>query len=102
VLSRGDLVIAAARNHDQVKDLEADNCKTIQLDVTDEFEVIQARVKEAVNIWGRVDVLVNNAGIGSAGISEETGYAFTGGCNLRNVQLSIYTQCPGIPEGVPS
>lgn len=72
-LSRGDRVIATARNYDQVKDLESPDCKTLQLDVTAGFDAIQAKAREAIDIWGHVDVVVNNAGIGSAGISEETG-----------------------------
>ena len=72
-VSRGDRVIATARSLDSIKYLESPNCKTLQLDVTDGFDAIQAKVQEAINVWGHVDVVVNNAGIGSPGITEEAG-----------------------------
>lgn len=58
---------------DPIKHLESEKCKTLQLDVTDGFDAIQAKVQEAMNVWGKVDVVVNNAGIGSPGITEEAG-----------------------------
>ena len=61
-LARGDRVIAAARHHEKIKDLESEACQTLQLDVTDGFEIIQAKAQQAMDVWGRVDVLVNNAG----------------------------------------
>ena len=45
----------------------------MQLDVTADFKTIQAKAHEAISLWGRVDVLVNNAGAGMLGISEEIG-----------------------------
>ena len=74
VLSRGDRVIASARSLDKIKHLESENCKTLQLDVTDSEEIIKQKGKQAVDIWGRVDVVVNNAGVGAPGIAEEVGY----------------------------
>jgi NADP-dependent 3-hydroxy acid dehydrogenase YdfG len=41
----------------------SDNLRLLQLDVTDSQEAIQARIDEAVKFWGRIDVLVNNAGM---------------------------------------
>lgn len=73
ILSRGDCVIATARSVEKIKHLESPTCKTFQLDVTASFDAIQAVAKEAIDVWGRVDVLVNNAGIGTAGIAEEIG-----------------------------
>ena len=75
VLARGDRVIAAARSPDRLKSLESESCKTMQLDVTDSEESLKAKATEAVGLWGRVDVLVNNGGVGGAGISEEAGCA---------------------------
>ena len=73
VLARGDLVIASARSLDKIKHLESDTCKTLQLDVTDSEEAIKAKAVEALAVWGRIDVVVNNAGVGAPGIAEEVG-----------------------------
>ena len=73
VTARGDRVIATARNVDKIKHLESANCRTLQLDVTDTFDKIQEVAREAMGIWGRVDVVVNNAGFGAPGIAEEAG-----------------------------
>ncbi|KIP07376.1 hypothetical protein PHLGIDRAFT_118145 [Phlebiopsis gigantea 11061_1 CR5-6] len=74
-LARGDRVIATARSVEKIKHLEGPTCKTLQLDVTHDFDRIQAVAKEAVASWGRVDVLVNNAGVGAPGLTEEAGAA---------------------------
>lgn len=54
---RGYEVIATARNEADLDDLDA--AQKLSLDVTSE-----ASVEEAVNRAGRIDVLVNNAGLG--------------------------------------
>ncbi|KAL5480950.1 hypothetical protein ACEPAI_9891 [Sanghuangporus weigelae] len=77
-LARGDYVIATVRNIDGVCDL-TDNLETksrihvLKLDVTAPSSEIRAAAEEAVSKWGRVDVLVNNAGAGFLGITEEVG-----------------------------
>ncbi|KAF8580265.1 NAD(P)-binding protein [Ramaria rubella] len=74
-LSRGDRVIGTARCHDKVMDLESafpETFHSLQLDVTDTFETISAKAKQAVAIWGYVDVLVNNAGYSIIGTIEES------------------------------
>lgn len=73
MLSRGDRVIATARKLDSIRSLESEKCKIMQFDVTESEESLKAKAKEAVGIWGRVDVLVNNGGVGGAGLSEEAG-----------------------------
>lgn len=74
VLQKGDKVAVTARNINDVKDL-ADKypatAKAITLDVTKPAEVTSA-VKEAVENFGTIDVLVNNAGIGYFGAIEES------------------------------
>ncbi|KAF8510258.1 hypothetical protein JB92DRAFT_3083634 [Gautieria morchelliformis] len=76
VLSRGDNVIATAHSMETLEVLQAshpDQCSVLQLDVTDTFDSLSAKAKAAVAVWGRVDVLVNNAGHGLMGTVEEAG-----------------------------
>jgi NAD(P)-dependent dehydrogenase (short-subunit alcohol dehydrogenase family) len=71
-LRRGDNVVATARNVESIRSLGAGaNFLALPLDVTraDEIEVTITRVIET---FGRIDVLVNNAGFGSVGAVEET------------------------------
>jgi NAD(P)-dependent dehydrogenase (short-subunit alcohol dehydrogenase family) len=72
-LAAGDRVMATARNPHQLKDLVvagSGRLRTASLDVTDEQQVTSA-VRQTVAEFGRVDVVVNNAGHGSVGAVEE-------------------------------
>lgn len=72
--SLGNKVVVAARNTDDVKDIisaHPDNTLAVKLDVT-KLEQITAAVKHAVDKFGTIDVLVNNAGIGYFGAIEES------------------------------
>jgi NAD(P)-dependent dehydrogenase (short-subunit alcohol dehydrogenase family) len=72
-LERGDKVAATARNTDSLKDLVAEHGEAIlplSLDVTDKAAVTAA-VKRAHDHFGRLDVVVNNAGYGLFGAVEE-------------------------------
>ena len=73
VLERGWRVVATARRPEQLDDLLAghgERALKIRLDVTDHAEVV-ASVKEAEARFGRIDVLVNNAGYGYLAAVEE-------------------------------
>ncbi|KAJ8082730.1 hypothetical protein PM082_008586 [Marasmius tenuissimus] len=75
VLARGDLVIATARDLEKLKSLhtgnEHENLRLVQLDITAGSDAIKRIVDDAVTIWGRIDVLVNNAGNGHLSFIEE-------------------------------
>jgi NAD(P)-dependent dehydrogenase (short-subunit alcohol dehydrogenase family) len=73
-LSHGDRVVATARRRERLEDLvrEApERVHALALDVTDPEEVRRA-VEEVLERFGRVDMLVNNAGHGQVGAVEET------------------------------
>jgi NAD(P)-dependent dehydrogenase (short-subunit alcohol dehydrogenase family) len=71
-LARGDSVVATARNPQSVTDAlgEHPNLLALRLDVTQEAAAVLA-ARAAVDRFGRIDVLVNNAGYGLLGAVEE-------------------------------
>lgn len=73
-LDAGDVVVGTARRPGALDDLVAtapDRAAALALDVTDQA-MIAPVVAETVERFGRIDVLVNNAGRGHIGAVEET------------------------------
>ncbi|HEY0589244.1 MAG TPA: oxidoreductase [Pseudoduganella sp.] len=72
-LARGDFVVAAARNPQAIVDALGVHPKLlpVPLDVTKEAAAVVA-AQAAIERFGRIDVLVNNAGYGILGAVEET------------------------------
>jgi NAD(P)-dependent dehydrogenase (short-subunit alcohol dehydrogenase family) len=71
-LERGDSLVATARRTDELADLgDPERVHAVRLDVTDAADR-EAAVAAALERFGRVDVLVNNAGRTQVGAIEET------------------------------
>ncbi len=73
VLARGWRAVVTARKPEQLNDLlegHEENALALKLDVTDRTQVTDA-VKQAEEKFGRIDVLVNNAGYGYLAAIEE-------------------------------
>src|SRR5260370_12187564 len=77
VLKAGDRVVAAARNPEQLVELESGygkNIHTVPLDVTNEAQAKNA-FETAISGFGGLDVLVNNTGYGYVCPVEDTSLA---------------------------
>ena len=88
VLAHGAKVAATARNPSQLNDLMnqyPEQMLSLKLDVTNEEQVKQA-VADAISHFGRIDVLVNNAGFGITGAAE----AFTHEQVASQIETNLY------------
>ncbi|QKX53579.1 uncharacterized protein TRUGW13939_00658 [Talaromyces rugulosus] len=83
-LARGDKVIATGRNAStKLAHLQGTGATILDLDVTMPEAEIAAKIKEAHQVFGRIDMLVNNAGYLESGAVEEL--------SLDRVQRSFET-----------
>lgn len=74
VIEKGDFVIGTFRNKSQVAEFNKKNiknAKAILLDITNEKSV-ENSIEKIISEYGKIDVLVNNAGMGFVGAVEET------------------------------
>ena len=88
VLATGAKVAATARNPKQLDDLKkkyAAQILPLHLDVTDNSQIGNA-VEQTVKTFGRIDVLVNNAGFGITGATE----AFTEEQVRSQLETNLY------------
>lgn len=70
--ARGDNVIATGRNAEtKLAHLKDTGATILELDVTAPQEELNAKFQQAIDIYGGVDVLVNNAGYIQCGAIEE-------------------------------
>lgn len=72
IAARGDMVVATGRNAEKrIAHLKSDNVAVLDLDLLASRSEIDRQIKKAVDIFGRLDVLVNNAGNAGAKFVEE-------------------------------
>jgi NAD(P)-dependent dehydrogenase (short-subunit alcohol dehydrogenase family) len=86
-LQAGQNIIAAMRNPagsaNAVKSIEAAGGKVFQMDVTESQEQLAQKIQEAEKIYGRIDVMVNNAGYSTLGPAEKFRLAKSPNSNKR-------------------
>jgi NAD(P)-dependent dehydrogenase (short-subunit alcohol dehydrogenase family) len=100
VLARGQRVVATAREPGQLDEFVGAHpatCRALALDVTDDASVKDA-IREAESAFGRLDVVVNNAGRGLIGALEEVSQEEI----ARNFDVNFFGTLRVIRAALPS
>lgn len=72
VVARGDKVIASGRNVEKrLGHLNSDKIALLELDITANIVDLRAKIEKAWAIFGKIDVLMNNAGMSTMCSAEE-------------------------------
>lgn len=72
VVARGDRVIATGRNVQKRLDhLKLEGVEFLELDITASLEDITAQAAKAWELFGHIDVIMNNAGMSAMKSAEE-------------------------------
>lgn len=79
IAARGDRVIATARNASDISHLKSADVAILDLDQTANQDGIDKKMRTALEAFGGIDVLVNNAGYVEGGLFEELSYVVTSG-----------------------
>ncbi|RSM10816.1 hypothetical protein CEP52_003381 [Fusarium oligoseptatum] len=78
VVARGDKVIASGRNVEKrLGHLKSDNIALLELDITATLVELRKKIETAWKIFGKIDVLMNNAGMSTMSSAEEADDAIT-------------------------
>ena len=77
ILRQGDNVVATARNVDKIKHLAelSPAPSLLQLDVLASQDELQSKVDQAIQLYGKIDVFISNAGYVGVGTLEESRWA---------------------------
>jgi NADP-dependent 3-hydroxy acid dehydrogenase YdfG len=72
IIARGDSVIASGRKvEEKLGHLKSDKLALLELDITESAVEISTQINKAWNIFGHIDVLMNNAGMSAMKSAEE-------------------------------
>ena len=85
LLKRGHIVYGAARRVEKMQDIVKAGGHALAMDVTNEDQVVKG-VKQIIELSGRIDVLVNNAGYSTPGAVEEVPIAEA----KRNFDVNLF------------